>query len=205
MNRTNGLLASFGVAAVMVIGLACGDGETPAPAKTGAVTASPPASGVDGPSIAPSPISSGTALTQDNFGDLMTIEDVETRLTAKVPLKSEFRDGKDMAGRVDPSQVKNMDSWYVLTITADDGFRGMTFSVIDFDSESSARAHFKNVISETPEMQEMVSPIGEASSQMEVNAQGIGSMLVFIKGGQGRLAAHRAAGRPTATGAPGRS
>ena len=126
--------------------------------------------------------SSGTALTEDKFRDLMTIEDVETHLTAKVSLMTEVRDFKDMAGRVDPSQVEKMDSWYGMTIEAADGGQGMTFSVIDFDSTSSAQDHFEKMKSETPGMQAMDTPIGDASSEIDVNAQGIGSMLVFKKG-----------------------
>ena len=112
----------------------------------------------------------------------MTIEDVERLLTAKVSLKAEFRDFKDMARRVDPSQVEKMDSWYGMTIDAADGGQGMTFSVIDFDSTSSAQDHLEKTISETPGMQVMDWPIGDASFEIDVNAQGIGSMLVFIKG-----------------------
>jgi hypothetical protein len=132
--------------------------------------------------FAPSPITPGIALTEDKFTDLMTIEDVETLLTAKVSLKAEFRDFKDMAGRVDPSQVEKMDSWYGMTIEAADGGPAMTLPVIDFDSTSSAQDHFETMKSETPGMQAMDSPIGDASFEIEVNAQGIGSMLVFIKG-----------------------
>jgi hypothetical protein len=142
----------------------------------------PPAPGLGEASIAPSPASSGTALTEDKFRDLMTIEDVETLLTSKVTLKADFRDLKDMAEGVNPAQVEKMDSWYGTTIEAAAGGPGMTFTVIDFDSTSSAQDHFEKMKSETPGMQDMDSPFGDASFQIEVNAQGIGSMFVFIKG-----------------------
>ena len=100
-----------------------------------------PALNLSGISVAPSPITPGMALTEDKFTDLMTIEDVETRLTAKVSLKAEFRDYKDMAGGVDPAQVEKMDSWYGMTIETAYGGPGITFSVIDFDSASSAQNH----------------------------------------------------------------
>ena len=108
------------------------------------------------PAPAATGATSGTALTEDSFRVLMTIKDVETRLTAKVSLKAEFRDYKDMAGRADTSQVGNMDSWYGLTIEAADGGPRMTFSVIDFDSTSSAQNHLEKTISETPGMQVMI-------------------------------------------------
>ena len=143
-----------------------------------------PALNLSGISVAPSPTTSGMALPEDKFRDLMTIEDVETRLTAKVSLKAEFRDFKDMAGRVEPSQVKNIDSWYGLIIEAADGGPGITFSVIDFNSESSAEDHFVAVMSETSVLRQMTPPppIGVISGQAEVNAEGIGSMLVFMSG-----------------------
>ena len=141
-----------------------------------------PALNLSGINVAPAPTTSGMALTEDKFTDLMTIEDVETHLTAKVSLKAEFRNYKDLAGRADSSQVGNMNNWYGLTIEAADGGPGLTFSVIDFDSTSSAQTHLEETISETPGMRVMDSPIGDASFEIEVNAQGIGSMLVFIKG-----------------------
>ena len=150
-------------------------------AKSG-LESSPPASDLSETSVAPPSTTSGMALTEEKFRALITIEDVESRLKAKVSLKAEFRDYKDMAGGVDPAQVEKMDSWYGMTIEAGDGGPGITFSVIDFNSESSARAHFQKVITETPGMQAMDSPIGDASFEIEVNAQGIGSMLVFIRG-----------------------
>ena len=77
-------------------------------------------------SINIAPTTSGVVLTEDRFRDLITIEDVETRLSVKVSLKVELRDFKEMAGRADPSQVEKMDSWYGMTIEAADGGPGMT-------------------------------------------------------------------------------
>ena len=133
-------------------------------------------------SINIAPTTSGVVLTEDKFGDLITIEDVEKLLGVKVSLKAELRDFKEMAGRADPSQVEKMDSWYGMTIEAADGGPGMTFSVIDFDSKSSAEDHFVAVMSETSVLRQMTPPIGDISGQVEVNAEGIGSMLVFSSG-----------------------
>ena len=133
-------------------------------------------------SINIAPTTSGVVLTEDKFRDLITIEDVETRLSVKVSLKAEIRDFKEMAGRVDPSQVEKMDSWYGMTIEAADGGPGMTFSVVDFDSQSSAEDHYVAVMSETSALRQMTPPIGDISGQVEVNAEGIGSMLVFSSG-----------------------
>ena len=131
-------------------------------------------------SIAPSPTTPGMALTQDKFRDLITVEDVETRLTAEVSLKVEFRDFKEMAGRENPSQVEKIDSWYGITMDTLDGGSGITFSVIDFDSASSAEDHYRTITSEESGLEEMPSPIGDTSAQVAVNAEGIRSMLVFL-------------------------
>ena len=134
-------------------------------------------------SIETAPTTSGVVLTEDKFRDLITVEeDVETHLSVKVSLKAEFRDFKDMAGRAGPSQVEKIDSWYGMTIEAADGGPGMTFSVVDFDSESSAEDHFVAVMSETSVLRQMTPPIGDISARVELNAEGIGSMLVFTSG-----------------------
>ena len=133
-------------------------------------------------SIDIAPTTSGVVLTEDKFRDLIAIEDVERRLSAKVSLKAEVRDFKEMAGRADLSQVEKMDSWYGMTIEAADGGPGMTFSVVDFDSKSSAEDHFVGIMSETSVLRQMTPPIGDISGQVEVNAEGIGSMLVFSSG-----------------------
>ena len=144
--------------------------------------------GVLGPQFAgggqavPGPTPSGVVPAEEAFKALLTPFDVEKLLTTAVRLNTDVTDFKAMAEGVDPAQVENMDSWYGLVIDAADGTKGITFSVIDFDSTPSAQGHFETVKTETPGLQDMDSPIGDASVEVEVNAQGIGSMLVFIKG-----------------------
>jgi len=77
-----------------------------------------------------------------------------------------------------------MDSFYGLSFQTEDGMKAITLAAIDFDSQASAQNHFENVKSETqePSFDTMDPPIGDASAEVEVNAQGIGSMVVFIKG-----------------------
>ena len=130
----------------------------------------------------PGPTPSGVVPAEEAFKALLTLFDVEKLLTTAVRLNTDVTDFKAMAEVVDPAQVQNMDSFYVLSFQTEDRMKGMTFSVIDFDSEASAQGHFEKVNSETPGMQDMDSPIGDASVEVEVNAQGVGSMLVFIKG-----------------------
>ena len=120
--------------------------------------------------------------TEEAFRALLTTEDVYDGLVDPSELlDTEPRDFKEMAERIEPAQVEKIDSWYGLTLDVADGTKGMTFSVIDFDSESAALDHYGKMTSE-PGLQEMASPIGEASAQVDVNANGIGGMLIFLKG-----------------------
>ncbi len=121
-------------------------------------------------------------LTEENFKTLLTVEDVQGVLTSEVPLKTEFYDYKVMTESVDPAQVVNMDSWYGMAFDTEDGMKGLTFSVIDFGSQTSAQDHFEMMTAETPGLEIMSLPIGDASAEVEVNAAGIGSIVVFIKG-----------------------
>ena len=147
-----------------------------------------PVSSSDNKSPAPVVVTAGTLriLTGESFLALLTEEDVRAGLTAEVPLKTRFSDYKDRAGG-DPPQVENIESWYVLDFDEADGSRGISFLAIDFDSTASARDHFEKMMSEMkseafPGMREMVPPIGDASLEVEVDAQGIGSILVFVNG-----------------------
>ncbi len=123
------------------------------------------------------------AIAEESFMNLLTEEDVRGVRTTGTPLTTRFNDYKAMAERVDLAQVENMDSWYGLVIEAGDGAKGITFSAIDFDTTHSAQDHFEKMKSEAPPgMQDMAPPIGDASFEAGVNAQGIGSMLVFVNG-----------------------
>ncbi len=121
-------------------------------------------------------------ITEEQFKTMLTVEDIENVLTSMVVLKTEFFDYKKMAESVDPAQVVNMDSWYGMGFNAEDGMKGLTFSVIDFGSQTSAQDYFEKMTAETPGLEIMSLPIGDASAEVEVNAQGIGSIIVFIKG-----------------------
>ena len=131
--------------------------------------------GIRSPDSAPGP-----DLSENAFKALLTAEDV-LMLSADVPLAAgAVVDFKAMAASVDPSQTTNMDSWYGVVFAVDETSPGLSFNVIDFDSPSSAQAHFDLVTAEG--MQRMDPPIADASAQVEFNAQGVGSMLVFLAG-----------------------
>ena len=131
-------------------------------------------------------VAAQSTITEESFLTLLTEEDVRAGLTAEAPLKTRFSDYKDRAGG-DPAKPENIESWYSLDFDAADGSRGMSFLAIDFDSTASARDHFEKMMSEMksevfPGMREMVPPIGDASLEVEVDAKGIGSILVFVNG-----------------------
>ena len=121
-------------------------------------------------------------LTEDAFRELLTKEDVSALLASGETLDAEYRDFKEMAGRVDPSQVEHIESWYGLTVIIGDGSRAVSFSVVDFDSVSAAQAHYEQLKAATPGMRDMDPPIGESSVQVLINDRGLGGSLVFIVG-----------------------
>ena len=125
---------------------------------------------------------SASEIAEERFKALLTVEDIESILPSMVVWETEFFDYKKMAESVDPAQVVNMDSWYGMSFDTEDGTKGLTFSVIDFDSQTSAQNHFEKIIAETPGLEIMSSPIGDASAEVEVNAQGVGSIIIFIAG-----------------------
>jgi hypothetical protein len=121
-------------------------------------------------------------ITEGQFKALLTVEDIESVLPSMVVWETEFFDYKKTAESADPAQVVNMDSWYGMGFDTEDGMKGLTLSVIDFDSQTSAQDHFERIRAETPGLEIMSLPIGDASVEVEVNARGIGSIIVFITG-----------------------
>ncbi len=125
-----------------------------------------------------------TGFTEERFRALLTVEDIEGVLTSIVALKTEFFDYKKMAESVDPAQVVSVDSWYGMSFDTEDGMKGLALSIIDFDSQTSAQDHFEMMAAETLGLEIMSLPIGDTSAEVEVNARGIGSIIVFRKGGK---------------------
>lgn len=120
-------------------------------------------------------------LTGQQLRALLTVEDVRGVLTTEEPLETRFYDLADVARAVDPTQVEDMESFYGLRFQTEGAIKGISFTVVDFNTDANALGHFEKVKSETPGMQDTAQSIGDASADVEVNAQGIGSMLVFIK------------------------
>jgi hypothetical protein len=111
---------------------------------------------------------------------LLTEKDVEKVLESQINITSKFSDYKKMAESINPNNVINMNSFYGLSFQTEDGMKVITFSVIDFDSISSAQQHFQKVMNES-ELENMKTSIGDSSIEKEYNSQGVGSILVFKK------------------------
>ena len=87
-----------------------------------------------------------------------------------------------MAAAVDPAQVEHMDSFDSLSFEMAGSSQGLALTTIKYDSEEAATNHLELVTSETPEMDEHTSKIGDTSFFAEYNEAGIGSIVVFKKG-----------------------
>ena len=125
---------------------------------------------------------SGNELTEEQFISLLTVDDIESIVACHVVLETESFDYKKLAESADPTQVVNMDSWYGMSFATEDGMKSLTLSVFDFVSQTSAQDHFEKMRAETPGLEVMSLPIGDTSAEVEVNAEGIGSVIVSIKG-----------------------
>ena len=147
-----------------------------------AISASPVGCSSDGDDQAAAD-SGALTLTRDVFLGLLTVEDVKQAQTADVQLTAQFfRDLRSMAESVDPGQVVSIESWYGNTFQTQDGRSSLTFTIMDFESGSSARDHFDKIRSGSPAPEPLDPPIGDLSVAVRDDVGGIGSTLVFRKG-----------------------
>jgi hypothetical protein len=133
------------------------------------------------PVVATGVIASGTyePFTQERVAALLTAEDVDNAANSAGSLAVEYRDGKALAGGVDPSQVTEIETWYTAGFQSENPIQGMTFSVMDFVSADAAQAHFDKVLGETPGLVFMDPPIGDISVFVVFNGQGLGSIVMY--------------------------
>ena len=122
-----------------------------------------------------------SSLTEEEFKSLLTVQDVQQVLVSQVELNTQFYNYKEMAESTDPQQVVAMDSFYGLSFQTRDGMKSMTLTVIDFDSSSSAEQHFQKVKTES-KLESMQEPIGDDSFAKQLNSEGMGSIVIFLKG-----------------------
>ena len=120
-------------------------------------------------------------VSKQTFLHLLTAGDVE-ELLPEVLLTTSYRNLKEMAENTDPAQVVNIDSWFGLTIENPGGAEGMTFSLIDFDSSTSAGAQFEKMRFAKKARPDVEASFGGSAYRAEINFGSIGSMLVVVKG-----------------------
>ena len=120
-------------------------------------------------------------LTEAEFKSLLTVQDVEQVLVSQIQLHTQFYDYKRMAESTDPDQVASMDSFYGLSFQTGDGMKSMTLIVIDFDSTSSADQH-SDMVKTQSGLQVMQDSIGDGSFEKQLNSEGMGSIVIFLKG-----------------------
>ncbi len=137
---------------------------------------------------APEPVIVASAISSDalpvskqTFLHLLTARAVERLLAADVPLTTSYRDYKEMAENTDPAQVGKVDSWFGLTIETAGSSDAVEFTLIDFDSPTSASAHFEKMRSAKKAPPESEASFGGSAYRVEMNFQSIGSILVVVK------------------------
>ena len=164
MNRAL-LLAAFATPTLVSLG-ACGD--LPAPASVP----------VSAPTTTPGP----AAIAAVDIASLLSLGEV-SEISGVAQLTTRYRDQKSAAASVDPAQVEHIDSFDSLSFDADDGARSLVLTTIDFDSEGAASDRFGLIVGEGSGMLDLPDNIGDVSAYVEANEAGIGSMVVFKKGG----------------------
>ena len=122
-----------------------------------------------------------SSLTEEEFKSLLTAQDVQQVLVSQVELNTQFYNYKEMAESTDPQQVVAMDSFYGLSFQTGDGTKSMTLAVIDFDSTSLSEQHFQKV-KIASELESMQEPVGDDSFAKQLNSEGMGSIVIFLKG-----------------------
>ena len=137
-----------------------------------------------GPRLTSSEEDSGPVfLTEGEFRALLTVEDIEPLLREPVNLKTaEFIDLKKMLDERGVQQMFPLDSGFSIFFVNEEGTKSIRLGVFDMKSLVGATSQYEEVKANTePELEVMIPPIGNASSQMEANADGIGSNVVFLR------------------------
>lgn len=122
-------------------------------------------------------------LTEEDFRALLTVQDIEPVLREPADLKTaEFIDLKKMLDERGVQQMFPLDSGFSIFFVNEEATKSIRLGVFDMKSLVGATSQYEEVKANTePELEVMIPPIGNASSQMEANADGIGSNVVFLR------------------------
>jgi hypothetical protein len=131
------------------------------------------------------PVATATSdgeLTEEQFSRLLSISDIRQVLMTPTDLIPMLLDQNEVARSANPEQAAVMDSFFVLHFRADEEMKDLIFSMIDFDSPTSAQNHLDRMKSEGPGLEDMEPPIGDASVEVKANSHGTDGAVIFIKG-----------------------
>ena len=125
-----------------------------------------------------------TFLTEEEFKALLMVEDIKPVLQEQVDLKvTQFIDLKQVLAERNVQQMFPLDSGFSIFFVDADETKSIRLGVFDMKSLVDATSQYEEVKANTePEPEVMLPPIGNASSEMEVNAGGIGSNVIFLRG-----------------------
>jgi CO dehydrogenase/acetyl-CoA synthase delta subunit len=124
-------------------------------------------------------------LPKDHFKSLLTLEDIQNVSKKNDVTKIQYIDLKKISADIDPNQIESINSWYGTSFEIQNGKERISFSVINFESEISAKKHFEKTTLNPPyvgQNSEVNSTIGDTSLQTNLNAQGIRDVILFVKG-----------------------
>jgi len=124
-------------------------------------------------------------LPKDHFKSLLTLEDIQNVSKKNDVTKIQYLDLKKIAADTDSNQIESITSWYGTSFEIHNGKERISFSVINFESEISAKKHFEKTTLNPPytgQNNEGTSTIGNTSLQTNLNAQGIRDVILFVKG-----------------------
>ena len=136
-------------------------------------------------------------VTEERFRSLLTADDILGLVDEDVTLETMFNDIKKAAADVQPSQLASVDRAYALIFNTEDGSRGLTFTLTDFDSKDAARKKYEQIKAATgpPSFIDMSPVIGDASANLTRNDRGFGSIVMFVTGDK-NISLHTTLGPP---------
>jgi len=125
------------------------------------------------------------SLPKDQFKGLLTLEDIQNVSKKNNVTKIQYLDLKKISADTAPDQLESINNWYGTSFEIQNGKERISFSVIIFKSEISAKKHFEKTTLNPPyagQNNEGNSIIGDTSLETNLNAEGIRDVILFVKG-----------------------
>lgn len=136
-------------------------------------------------------------VTEEQFRSLLTADDILDLVDEDVTFETMFNDIRKAAAEVQSSLVASIDRAYALIFSTEDGTKGLTLTLTDFDSKDAAKEKYEQVKTATgpPPFTDMSPVIGDASVRLTRDDRGIGSIIMFIDGDRS-VTVHTTLGAP---------